>query len=62
MTMPNTWKPLGEIVNDLHWAENKKKAVKWDGNKWRPVPCPQDEGQYEAVARRRDAREGHGDE
>jgi hypothetical protein len=28
---------------------------------WRAAECPPDEGQYEAVARRRDAREGFDD-
>ncbi len=57
--MSNTWKPLAESADALIrkldaavWNENKKRYV------WRPAPCPQDEGQFEAIARRRDAREG----
>ncbi len=59
--MPNTWKPLDQLVNEIA----RKTAVRWDPakSKWRVVPCPEDEmGQFEAVARREDARKGFGDE
>ena len=58
--MTETFKSLGDAARAL----KERLAVKWDSDKgkWRPVPCPEDEGQFEAAARRRDAREGFSDE
>lgn len=45
------------LQGDLDWIclqEQRRKV-------WRPAECPEDEGQFEAAARRRDAREGWGE-
>ncbi len=60
--MTNTWKPMPDALEELirkldakRWAENKKPA-------WRPARPEPNEGQFEAIARREDARRGFGNE
>ena len=60
--MADTFRQLGDVIREITFQRE------WDQfrygkpqSPWRPAKCPEDEGQFEVVARRRDAREGWGE-
>jgi len=53
------WSPVNTTTEDPPHIVWRNLSCPHHG--WEAVLCPEDEGQFEAVARRRDAREGFND-